>query len=142
MDRRELKRLPEEFVNELDTFEDITSKIPILEPHSFVGTTLVSPEKFSGARSEREKIMHLKSPVMPAGRSITDSLIMSLKGTQPFSRRSTKSVPVFSQPKDGVLLLSILRAQEALWGLYIITIRKITWMVPATNLWQLHLQWF
>lgn len=116
VDRRELKRLPEEFVNELDTFEDITSKIPILEPHSFVGTTLVSPEKFSGARSEREKIMHLKSPVMPAGRSITDSLIMSLKGTQPFSRRSTKSVPVFSQPKDGVLLLSNLTRSGSALG--------------------------
>ncbi|EFO63571.1 Hypothetical protein GLP15_3985 [Giardia lamblia P15] len=116
VDKRELKRLPEEFVNELDTFEDITSKIPILEPQSFVGITLVSPEKFSGTRLEREKLMRLKSPIMPAGRSITDSLIMSLKGTQTFSRRSAKSVPVFSQPKDGVLLLSNLTRSGSALG--------------------------
>lgn len=116
VDNVEMKKSPEEFVNELDRFENITSKIPILEPQSFVGTALVSPEKFSGDRSEREKIMQLKSPLMPAGRSITDSLIMSLKGGQPFSRRSTaKSAPAFSQPKESVLLLSnLVRSGSAL----------------------------
>ena len=117
VDKRELKRPLEEFVNELDKFEDITAKIPILEPQSFVGTTLVSPEKFSGARAEKDRVLHLKSPIMPAGRSITDSLIMSLKGAQSFSRRSVaQSVPAPSRPKEGVLLLSNLTRSGSALG--------------------------
>ena len=54
---------------------------------------------------------------MPAGRSITDSLIMSLKGAQSFSRRSVaQSVPAPSRPKEGVLLLSNLTRSGSALG--------------------------